>query len=121
MVKALTSKIESLEASIRIMAEREAAELQSREEALRGMSNEKMDSMEKYRVLMTSMENELSSMRRQEEELRKQAIQLQAKSKEQQDRIVELDVIRKEMDSINTSADELKEALDKLTVGAGYG
>ena len=120
-VTELTSLIESLEERIKKQEEIEAIARQEKQRSVSSIRIENIDPVERLSTVLGSMDQELRSLKREEESLEKQAALFAKKSKEQQDLIVQLEVIRKEMDSISGSADELKEALDRLTVGAGYG
>lgn len=120
-VQKVTMTIESLQKRIAAMEEQEAQTFMERMKILEGMNLDSIAPAERLNIVLGSMDQEMRSLKQQEEELARQAAQFQKRSKEQQDNIVQLDVIRKEMDSIGESAKELSQALERLNMGTGYG
>ncbi len=117
----LTARIEGWVSRIKSMEEDEVKVRMEKENTIKGMNLDNIAPEERLSIVLGSMNQELRSLRQEEETLAKQAFEFQKKSKEQQDLIVQLDVIREEMNSISDSAKELKQALDRLNVGTGYG
>ncbi len=114
-------KLERQEERYLQMKAGEEEQKQAKEQSLLAMNLKSKDPKERLSDVLGSMQVELMAMRKQEEGLLRLAADLQTKSKEQQGVINELALLEDQMNSINDSSQELKDALNRLTLGTGYG
>jgi succinoglycan biosynthesis transport protein ExoP len=119
-VRILQRSIERMEQSIKEMESMELEQREAKKKSISEIDLQPASAEERLAVLMTSLQQELMLMTREQQMLEDTARHNEAQSKEMLNAIAQLEVVRNEMNSITQSAEELRNALERLSFGTGY-
>jgi capsular exopolysaccharide synthesis family protein len=117
----LQKNVDAIEASINELDARDAAIREEKLNKLKGVSAAAISPADRLRFMVLSLQHEGAVLLREQEVLQESAQQNAIESKKMGDALTVLKVAQDDMNTIRESAEDLKAALERLTIGAGYG